>query len=32
MQLEIAAQALRPDLEVEAASKRSAGFEVEELS
>jgi hypothetical protein len=32
MQLETAAQALRPDFEVHAASKRPAGFELEELS
>jgi hypothetical protein len=32
VQQETAAQALRPDFEVDAASKRPAGFEVEELS
>jgi hypothetical protein len=32
MQRETAAPALRPDFEVEAASKRPAGFEVEGLS
>jgi hypothetical protein len=32
MQLETAAQALRPDFEVDAESKRPAGSEVEELS